>query len=180
MLAIRGQAIQRRSRMNFSTTSGANHSIQIRTALKVDLPQMAAIWHEKMLLQQQFAPNLRLLPDARNRWSEAVTRWLETSDHAVWVAEDQEALTGYLIARIQDSPPGWDPPRHGLIVDLGVDMHITRGGTGKRLLAAALEWFREHHLRYSLSAVLCSQPVEQAFWRSQGTIEWQNVLWLKL
>lgn len=165
--------------MSSSTTPGGN-SIRIRAAVKGDLPRMAAIWHEKTLLQQQFTPNLRLLPDARDRWAEAVGSWLDAPDDRVWVGEDQTALTGYLIARIQDAPPGWDPPRHGVIVDLGVDMHITRGGTGKRLLAAALDWFRDEHLRYSLSAVLCTQPVEQAFWRSQGTIEWQNVLWLKL
>ncbi|MBL8156372.1 MAG: GNAT family N-acetyltransferase [Anaerolineae bacterium] len=166
--------------MSSSIIPGGNHSIQIRAAAKDDLPGMAAIWHEKTLLQQQFAPNLRLLPDARDRWSQAVGNWLEMPDHRVWVGEDQGVLTGYLIAQIQDSPPGWDPPRHGAIVDLGVDMHITRGGTGKLLLTTALDWFWEQQLRYSLSAVLCTQPVEQAFWRSQGTIEWQNVLWLTL
>jgi ribosomal protein S18 acetylase RimI-like enzyme len=180
MLAIREQANQRSSRMSCSTTAADNSPIQIRVAVKGDLPQLAVIWHEKTLLQQQFAPNLRLLPDARDRWSDAVGNWLEALDYGVWVGEYQETLTGYLIARIEDSPPGWDPPRHGVIVDLGVDMHITRGGTGKLLLEAALEWFRAQQLRYSLAAVLCTQPVEQAFWRSQGTIEWQNVLWLKL
>lgn len=166
--------------MSSSITPSSNQAIQIRAAVRGDLPRMAAIWHEKTLLQQQFAPNVRLLPDARDRWSDAVGNWLEAPSYGVWVGEDRAALTGYLIARIQDSPPGWDPPKHGVIVDLGVDMHTTRGGTGKLLLAAALEWFRENHLQYSLAAVLCTQPVEQAFWRSQGTIEWQNVLWLKL
>jgi ribosomal protein S18 acetylase RimI-like enzyme len=166
--------------MSSSTSSAQNRAIQVRAAVKSDLPQMVAIWHEKTLLQSQFAPNLRLLPDARNRWSEAVGNWLEAPDYGVWVGEYQGTLTGYLIAQIQDSPPGWDPPRHGVIVDLGVDIHITRGGMGRWLLEAALEWFRAQQLRYSLAAVLCTQPVEQAFWRSQGTIEWQNVLWLKL
>jgi ribosomal protein S18 acetylase RimI-like enzyme len=155
-------------------------AIIFRTATSADLPEMTRLWHEKIVIQQQFDRRFTLLPDGAARWSSAVEEWLSDDDWALFVAERENVLLGYIVGRMKPSPPGLMPETTGLITDLTVDAHSHESGIGKTLLAALREWFSGHGITHLIAYVPARQTVEQAFWRSQGAAEWVDLMWMKI
>jgi hypothetical protein len=49
----------------------------IRPATPADVPAMAQLWHEKMIIQQQTDRRFHLAPNALEEWSHAMCGWLE-------------------------------------------------------------------------------------------------------
>ncbi len=154
--------------------------VQIRAAAPGDIPGMARLWQEKMVVQQQTDHRYRLAPDAVTRWSQAVAQWLEDAQAAVFVAERESELVGYLVARRQASPPGLLPEQVGMVADMAVGLHSDQNGLGRRLWEAARTWFAAQGLTRALAQVPRHVPVEQAFWRALGAVDAVDVLWMKL
>ena len=155
-------------------------AINIRRALPGDLPELSNIWYEKMVLQQQIDRRFILMENARQKWLEYVTEYVTHQRNAMWVAELNTNLAGYLIARLQDSPPGLHPETIGCISDMALDIHNPQPGLGQQLLAVARAWFVEHQVHNIIANVPRRQVVDQAFWRAQGATEWMDLMWLKL
>jgi ribosomal protein S18 acetylase RimI-like enzyme len=155
-------------------------SVTIRTAKSSDIPAMAALWHEKTVVQQQSDARFTLLPDGDTRWSEAATDWLSDSRCCIYVGERTDGIVGYIIGWLQDAPPGLSPEKVGVISDLAVGLHSYQSGLGRMLLDALREWFADQDVTCLLAHVPRRQPVEQAFWRALGATELTEVMWMKL
>lgn len=155
-------------------------AITIRRAQPSDLPQLSDIWHEKMVVQQQLDQRFTLAQTARQKWLEYTVSCLAKVDCAIWVAEINAQLVGYMIAYLQDSPPGLLPEKVGCIIDVALDVHNPQPGLGQQLLLAARVWFAEQDVQIIIAHVSHRQVVEQAFWRAQGATEWMDLMWLKL
>ena len=154
--------------------------VQIRAAAPGDIPGMARLWQEKTVVQQQTDRRYRLAPDAEARWSQAVAAWLDDAHVAVFVAERQSELVGYVVVRSQASPPGLLPEQVGVVVDMAVGLHSNQNGLGRQLWDAARTWFTAQGLTRVLAQVPRHVPVEQAFWRAMGAVDAVDVLWMKL
>jgi ribosomal protein S18 acetylase RimI-like enzyme len=154
-------------------------AIIFRTATSADLPEMTRLWHEKMVIQQQFDRRFTLLPDGATHWSLAVEGWLSDDDCALFVAERESALLGYIVGRMKPAPPGLMPETIGVITDLTVDAHSHESGIGKTLLTTVREWFSQRDITHLVAYVPARQTIEQAFWRSQGAAEWVDLMWMK-
>lgn len=152
----------------------------IRAATAEDIPAMAALWHEKMTIQQQTDRRFHLLPDGRAVWSQAAAEWLEDPLYTIYVAQRASEIVGYLIGRVEAAPPGLSPARVGAVIGMAVGAHSYQSGLGQRLLAAASDWFMEQGMTHFIARVPRRQPVEQAFWRSLGATELIETLWMKL
>ena len=157
-----------------------NDTINIRPAAAPDIPRLFELWQELMALRQQSDSCFRLLPDAQDRWSAAVTAWLANPECAVLVAEEDLGLVGYVVALLQESPVGLAPLRHGLITDLAVDVHRYHGGLGRALLDAARDWFDAQGISHILVYVSHQHAVEQAFWRAVGAGPYVDLMWMKV
>ena len=155
-------------------------AIQVRRAQPNDLPELSNIWYEKMVLQQQIDRRFRLAEMARQKWLGQVSRYLSHERSRIWVAELHSELVGYLIANLQDAPPGLYPEAVGCISEMALDIHNPQPGLGQQLLEAARAWFGEHQIQSIIANVPRRQVVDQAFWRAQGATEWMDLMWLKL
>jgi hypothetical protein len=155
-------------------------AVTIRSAELADVPEMARLWYEKMVLQQQFDRRFAVLPDGRSRWMTHVEQWLTQSDCAIFVAERVGGLAGYIIVWIQTGPPGLSPTHLGVVTDLTIEAHAPPGGAGRLLLGPVREWLGSHGVSNVIAHVPRRQAVEQAFWRALGATEWLDSLWLRL
>jgi GNAT superfamily N-acetyltransferase len=154
--------------------------IIIRAATSADLPELTRLWHEKTIIQQQFDRRFSLLPDGAVRWSSAVENWLRTDQCAVFVAEREGSLLGYIIGWVKPAAPGLMPEQIGVVDDMSVDAHSHESGLGRQLFAPLVEWYLERGITHLVTHVPHRQAVEQAFWRAQGAVEWVDLMWVKL
>jgi ribosomal protein S18 acetylase RimI-like enzyme len=154
-------------------------AIIVRAATLNDLPELSRLWHEKMVLLQQFDSRFILTPDAVGRWPDVVTAWLEDDDCRICVAERDHRALGYAVAWVKPAPPGLFSDRIGYITEIVVDAHAHQGGLGRLLLSALREWFTAQEIQQIVAYVPHRGAVEQAFWRAQGATEWVDLMWIK-
>ena len=154
--------------------------ITTRLAIPDDLVDLADLWYENQVLQQQSDPRLKLSVGAKAKWIDDAARWITNPRCAVWVALRQNHCQGYLVLWLQDMPPGVVPIRTGYISDMAVDLHTSSGGAGQILLRVARDWLMQQGIENITVAVPHRQAVQQAFWRSQGARTWMDLMWLKL
>ena len=155
-------------------------TLSIRVATPTDIPALTHLWYEKTVLQHHADRRFTLAPDGQRQWSQAAHVWLADPQVNVFIAETDEAVVGYLVARVQPSPPGLLPERFGVVTELAVDAHGYHGGVGRGLYEAACDWLTMQGVRHVYVDVLRRHAVEQAFWRALGAKEWQDRLWMKL
>lgn len=154
-------------------------SVKIRAATPADIPELTHLWYEKMVILQQFDSRFAMMADGRERWEMAVETWLSNPACAIYVAEIESSLVGYVIGWIHAAPPGMFPEQMGFISEMVVDAHSHEGGLGRLLLSAVREWFTKHDVECIIASVSHRNAVEQAFWRAQGAGEWMDLLWIK-
>ncbi len=154
--------------------------ITTRLATPDDLIDLADLWYENRVLQQQSDPRLTLTVGAKTKWVDEASNWLANPRCAIWVALRGYQCYGYLVLWLQDMPPGVTPHRTGYIADMAVDLHTPSGGAGQILLNAAQNWLIQQGIENLTVAVPHRQPVQQAFWRGQGARTWMDLMWLKL
>lgn len=154
--------------------------VTIRLATPNDLIDLADMWYENRLIQQQSDPRLTVVSGAKAKWIAEATLWLSNTRCSIWAAFRGDNLAGYAVAWLQDMPPGMQPDCVGCITDIAVDPHNPSGGASQILLNAARGWFLEHGVENLIATVPHRQPVQQAFWRGQGARTWMDLMWLKL
>jgi ribosomal protein S18 acetylase RimI-like enzyme len=147
---------------------------ETRAATLADIPILVELWYERALLQQ-----LQLAPDARDRWAAAASTWLGEKDTAIFVAENDDQLLGYVVGRVQPASPGLIPEWQGVITEIAIDVHHYHGGVGRLLVNAIQTWLRSRNMEQFLVSVPHRSPLEQAFWRGLGAVRWMEVLWIK-
>ena len=151
----------------------------VRAITLADLPELARLWHDKIVLHQQYDRRFTLVPDATARWSAAAEGWLADSDYAIFGAERDGHLLGYVIGRMMAAPIGLYPEQLGYVTDITVDPHSHEGGMGQLLLNALKVWFRDRDIQCIVAYVPHRGAVEQAFWRANGAVEWVDLMWIK-
>ncbi len=84
--------------------------------------------------------------DASAGYARFLVSQLDDPDSVIFVAEMDGAVLGYCYAVIE--PLSWKELRDetGFISDLALDPAARRQGAGRRLVAAAIEWFRHRKL----------------------------------
>lgn len=150
--------------------------LTIRTATETDLPALAHLWHEKMLLQADARTTLAV--NARERWLDAAKSWLSDPQCGFFAAEREGEVLGYVVGWLQ-SLPGLMPEQIGMIAEIVIDGHGYHGGAGRELVSALRGWFAAHGASQTAVQTPHYDAVAQAFWRSLGATEWTDVLWIK-
>jgi GNAT superfamily N-acetyltransferase len=150
--------------------------LTVRAARAPDLPTLAHLWHEKMVLHadRRTAP----AANARDAWVAAAQGWLADERCGFFAAEHDDAVIGYIVGWLQPMA-GVSPAQIGLITDLALDAHGYHGGAGRALVGALRDWFEARGASQMAVWTPHLDAVSQAFWRSLGAAEWMDVLWIK-
>lgn len=142
--------------------------MQIRPARISDLPAAAQLWFDRITLLQQTEAGIKLLPDAREKWSTAAAEWTGDEQVAFLAAEQDGKLIGFTVLRLVAGKPGLRPHRRGILLEMAVDLHETHRGLSDLLLDRAKDWLAAMGATQLEVDVPAHYPVEAAFWRAQG------------
>ncbi len=161
--------------------------LTIRAASVTDLPALASLWHEKMILQtvaqpaakaQRASPAPQSADDARAAWVANIETRLTDPQFALFSADHDGVLVGYVAGSLFPLP-GLSPAHVGLITEIALDAHGYHGGVGRALVEALRAWFKTQAVVQIAVWSPRNDVVGQAFWRSLGAGEWVELLWLK-
>jgi ribosomal protein S18 acetylase RimI-like enzyme len=152
----------------------------VRPATTEDADALVKLWHPIMQERAQFDRRLKLSTDAPTLWKKELQAWLNREDVAVFVAQNEEKLVGYVVGWILERPIFLLQERYGYISDLGVDGHAHLGGIGTVLFDAIKSWFREQGIERIDIQVMHCHPIAQAFWRAKGATQYMDHFWYKL
>ncbi len=137
-----------------------------RRAGRRDLESIEPLW---LALRQQEAKLDARLVIAAGAERVARSHWeviLADRTTAIFVADDQGELVGFLHAEIRRNEPAYRSERFGEIVDLFVSEPHRSRGIGARLLETAVEWFDSHNApEYRVSALVASPDAARFFER---------------
>jgi ribosomal protein S18 acetylase RimI-like enzyme len=116
----------------------------IRRATEVDGPALGRLGGMLMRLHHEFDPQRFIAPgsDPEGGYEWFLRTQLREEDAAVFVAEQNGAVVGYVFAALE--PMSWKELREacGFIHDIAVDEVERRSGVATALMEAALEWLR--------------------------------------
>ena len=150
--------------------------VTIRAATETDLPALAPLWHEKMVLQADH--RTIPAPHARDLWIAAAQTWIGDARCGFFAAEGDGEVIGYIVGWLQPMP-GLVPEQIGLVTEIAIDAHGYHGGVGRALVSALRDWFTGKGAEQLAIWTPHYDAVSQAFWRSLGAAEWVDVLWIK-
>jgi ribosomal protein S18 acetylase RimI-like enzyme len=119
-------------------------AIRIRRAVPADRPALGRLGAHLMRVHYGFDPQRFLAPGRKPEaaYGRFLGEQLDAPEAAVFVAERDGAVVGYVYAGIE--PLSWKElrDRAGFVHDVAVDEHARRGGVAAALMETAVEWVR--------------------------------------
>jgi ribosomal protein S18 acetylase RimI-like enzyme len=154
--------------------------LRVRTARDRDLPVIGDLWEEMTQLHVELDKRFSRLGDDRASFVEYVRLNLRNYDVRIIVAEQDDYVLGFAIGVLHTTRSGTPELVTGHISDLCVTAKARRMGIGTTLLQSLQSWFKSSGAKTVTANVACANPVSQAFWRSQGFIDFMDRLWCEL
>jgi ribosomal protein S18 acetylase RimI-like enzyme len=145
--------------------------MKIRTATSADIAYLTDLWHERAMLLGQSDLRFSDLQHQRTGWIQKVTSRIISPNCALYVAEVETGLAGYITGCTRTS-------HYGVIDEIALDTHVYHAGAGRALWSAARDWFHGQNVERILISVPRYHTVEQAFWRALGAVEWKDETWI--
>jgi ribosomal protein S18 acetylase RimI-like enzyme len=149
--------------------SGAMPAITIRRAARGDLPDIARLAHQLVLLHHNTDPGRFFMPD---RVEEGYTWWfgreLENPKAVILAALEDGAVVGYAYGTLDDRDFNQLLDRHGSIHDVLVSSAKRRGRVGRRLVDALISELTGLGAPRVVLHTMVSNTAAQALFRSAG------------
>ena len=143
--------------------------IEVRRATVEDVDAIVPLWREMMELHQQVEPAVwTMVPDADEVFRSYLGKCLADADHMIAVAVSGSDLLGFIHAAKGQRPPVLEPSSEGIIHGCCVTSSARRRGIGRRLVAHAMQWFRQQELPLARAGWATANPCSGPFWVAQG------------
>jgi ribosomal protein S18 acetylase RimI-like enzyme len=153
-------------------------AIVVRRAGDEDYEALGPLWREIDELHVRLQPGTFRRGGARAHPRAAYRALLGASDALLAVAEVDGALGGVIHAQLYDTPPLplMVPKRRVHVDSLVVASGARRRGIGRRLMAAASDWGREHGAEEILLTVWAGNDEAERFYARLGFARLSSVL----
>jgi GNAT superfamily N-acetyltransferase len=115
-------------------------SFTVRRAKQSDHDALGALWMAFMSEQAGLDDRLAVADDARERWDNDFSVWLNDERQATFVAEVDDALRGFATAHQWGPPPIYEDAVEVYLDELYVAPEARRSGLGEKLVAAVRTW----------------------------------------
>ncbi len=150
--------------------------MKIRHASEDDVRRVIELWIAMMDLHRDIDTVFTRRKDGHVAFEAFLRENIEWEDAAVIVAEDDGRVVGYIMARIQKSPPVLLRESYCEVFDISVDSRCKRRGVGRRLVEALQAWVVERgNDRIVLNAAVGNDQ-SVPFWRELGYEEFLLVM----
>ena len=140
----------------------------IRQATELDIHRIVELWYEMSVYHEQIDSYFKLAPDGKSVYRNFLSSHIGARDVALFVAEDEGVVKGYVMVKVEIRPAVFLSQRTGFIQELAVTEDFQRMGVGQELLTKALTWLKEQ----GISEVSChyslDNPKSSKFWSEAG------------
>ena len=150
-----------------SSNPSPQPDLVLRTALLEDMERIKPLWHALYRHQSEHGMLLRLPEDAYQAWLQSITPFLGRFANVV-VAELKGEIVAFVAGRIRTLPPYFGSATIGAISEVFVSESHRSGGVGRRLLAFALEWFKDQQVTRVELQVVAGNPDGIRFYKQLG------------
>ncbi|HDZ22662.1 hypothetical protein LCGC14_0303910 [marine sediment metagenome] len=117
----------------------------VRDATEADLDRVAELWAEMIELHHGLDERFwRRKPNGDEIFRQWMAEAVGDEKCVLVVAEVDGAVAGFVHGSLVDAPPAVEDKISGNITDVSVGFDYRGKGIGKKLMAAALEWFAAH------------------------------------
>jgi GNAT superfamily N-acetyltransferase len=163
-------------------------AVTIRDARDDDAVGIARLARENSAYYAQLAPEHFRLPDEEGlaKFIENDREWRERRDTLALVAEDEDAIAGYLEASLQfpDETARWQAQRDLSDIRLFINFVGTadaykRQGVATELVSAAEEWGRQRGAVVAVCDTFIDSPLSVPFWEHRMNYERRAIIFRK-
>jgi ribosomal protein S18 acetylase RimI-like enzyme len=156
-------------------------AVTVRRGRPADLQAIGALWDELLEFHIRLDDRYKTAPQARETFVRHVSgSVMRSPDHALFVAEAEGRIVGFLIGRVEHGGVIYADPDFGYITDACVHEDYRRLGVGRLLFDAVREWFRGRGLSNIRVSVATDNPVSRSFWMGMGFRPFMERLWYDL
>jgi len=148
--------------------------MNIRQATINDLPGLADLWQERMVIIGQIDPRFAQNIVDLETWIAQEKERIQANNWQIIAAKKDDTVIGYIAGYIQTSlvGNGEETNQCGIIEEIVLDAHTYHSGLGRGLYTAIMTWFDAQDIQQILIKSPRYYAVEQAFWRALGAKEW--------
>jgi phosphinothricin acetyltransferase len=140
---------------------------QIREASPEDLPSVGAAWRRLQEFHQNLGLAFPLDADSAVKWVSSFQRTLGRFSF-LWVVGKPGQVSGFLLARLKQSPAFLGSLQVGEISDLFVDDSLRGTGIGTRLVQTAMQEFTELGVHSVEVQIQAGNDAGLLFWQKLG------------
>jgi len=156
-----------------------NLSYTIRPGTVDDLAPIVPMWVELYRVEKQSGMAYALRDDAAKVWEDEARRRIGTPNFLLFVAEAENAtvdvlgsqdhrIAGFVVAQIRRRPSIYKDPLVGSLTELFVHPSHRGHKLASRLIAAAMDAFRNRGLPYADALPVAGNAPSLALWQSLG------------
>lgn len=139
----------------------------LRQATAEDLTKIQPLWEALYRHQSEHGMLLRLPENAYETWLQSIAPFLGRFANVV-VAELNGEIIAFVAGRVRALPPYFGSSTVGAISEVFVSESHRSGGIGRKLLAFALEWYKEQQIARVELQVVAGNPDGIRFYRQLG------------
>jgi ribosomal protein S18 acetylase RimI-like enzyme len=145
--------------------------MNIRRATLRDADRLVELWMEMWQFHYKLDPRFAPSPMAATTMRHWIEGHLENPHSAIFCADHDGQIVGYLLATILENMPIVMNPSFGFVSEIAVTEKARRKGVGARLLKEAHAWFKSKLITSVEVNVAVRNAVSRQFWRKMGYAE---------
>ncbi len=144
-----------------------NQAVVVRPGTEKDLRAVGLLWSK--LNDFHISIGMHFSPDGSSvdAWIASFSRTLGRFS-SLWVAEKDNKICGFLLARLKKTPAYLGGVLVGEISDLYVDEALRGEGTGRQMVAEAMQYFVTQNVHSVEVQIMAQNKSGLAFWNSLG------------
>ena len=150
-----------------------------RNAKQRDVEIILDLWCEFMDFHEQYDSIYKRSKKGRSKFLKFLKERISDRNSLVLVALE-EAICGYLLAKIETKPPVFNDRRHGVIFDLAITEKLRRKGIGEKLFHESEYWFKKKNVTRVELDVATSNQISNKFWTKMGFKTYSERRYIKM
>lgn len=142
----------------------------VRRAQSSDQTTVGDLWVKLLREQEKLDDRFEMADDARDRWDNDFSMWLDDETSRIYVAEADGEVVGFVSARRWGPPPIYAESSEVYLDELYVRPSDRRQGYGTQLLNAVRHWTEQIGAKRIRLGILTANEEARAFWQAQEAI----------
>jgi ribosomal protein S18 acetylase RimI-like enzyme len=144
-----------------------NQTVVVRPGAEKDLRAVGLLWNKLNDFHISIGMHFKSDESSVDAWIASFSRTLGRFSN-LWVAERDNEICGFLLARLKKTPTYLGGALVGEISDLYVNEQLRGEGTGRQLVAEAMQYFSSQNVHSIEVQIMAQNKSGLAFWNSLG------------